>query len=344
MKNVRAVFTTSLALLMTVAFIAVSADAQGRYTGQYSGTYVKGLVDRLERSSNTFRRDFDRAMDRSPLNGTSTEDRFNGYVKDYERSLNTLRSRFNRSNWWENRSNVQDMLQKAQPVNQMMNGLPFARQLENQWRAMRNDINVVADTFDLAGINGGGWNGGDWGGGGWGNNQGRPPSWAVGTWYWTGGNRMLVINANGTVQVRSGNDVQYGNWAQGGLLLNGQRSTVVRNGSGIRTFNQAMGETSDYTRNQSGGSGGGWGGGGGWNNNVPSWAVGSFRWVQGPNRTMVINNSGQITLYINNDVQYGRWENGMISLGGNMSTVTQTRNGFRTFNQSTGETSDYRRQ
>lgn len=342
MKNFRKLFTTGMALLMTVAFIAVSANAQGRYSQQYSATYVKGLIDKLDRSSKTFKRDFDRAMDRSPLNGTSTEDRFNGYVGDFERSMNNLKNRFNRNNWWDNRSNVQDMLQKAQPVNQMMNGLPFARQLENQWNAMRNDINVVADTFDLPGINGGGWNGGNWGGGGgnWGN-QGRPPTWAVGTWYWTGGNRQLVINANGQVTVRSGNDVQYGNWAQNALMLNGQRSTVTRNGNNIRTYNQANGETSDYSRTQ---SGGGWGGGGGWNNQVPSWAVGSFRWVQGPNRTMVINNNGQITLYINNDVQYGRWENGMISLGGNSSTVTQTRNGFRTYNQNTGETSDYRRQ
>jgi hypothetical protein len=341
-KGILAGLVASTALL----FVATSASAQGRYSGTYSNNQVKGYIDRLDRSSTTFRRDFDREMDRSPLNGTQTEDRYNALVKDFDRAMSTLKNRYsNNRPWWENRNNVQEMLNRAQPVNTMMMSLPFARQLERQWNAMRNDINVVADTFDLPGLNGGGWHGGNWGGGGWNSSQGRPPSWAVGTWYWTGGGRQLVINQNGTVTVSAGNDIQYGSWGQGSIFLNGQRSTVTRNGSNIRTYNQANGETSDYSR-RPGGGGPGWGGGNpGWGNaNVPNWAVGSFRWVQGPNRTMVISNNGQITLYIDGNTQIGRWENGMISLGGNMSTVTQTRNGFRTFNQNTGETSDYRRQ
>ena len=36
----------------------------------------------------------------------------------------------------------------------MMNSLPFRRNLERQWTKMRNDLNKLADTYDLPGLNG----------------------------------------------------------------------------------------------------------------------------------------------------------------------------------------------
>ena len=198
MKNFKLLNLVIAALAITFAFAIIpgSVSAQGRYVNTYSKSKVKGYIDRLERSSNTFRKDFDRYMDRSNLNGTSTEDEYNQYVKNYENAVDDLQRQFNRnSSWWESRSNVERMINEAQPVNQMINRLPFARNIERQWRAMRDDINTVADTFDLPGLNGGGWNGGNWNGGnnggGWngGNNGGgwngggrtsTPPSWAAG--------------------------------------------------------------------------------------------------------------------------------------------------------------------
>ena len=41
-----------------------------------------------------------------------------------------------------------------------MNNATFRRNLERQWNRLRNDINKLADTYDLPGLNGGGWNGG----------------------------------------------------------------------------------------------------------------------------------------------------------------------------------------
>ena len=151
---------------------AVDAQITLRYQNRYSKAQVSQIISRLEKSADKFRGDFDRAMDNSNLNGTSTEDRYNQYVKDLDSALESLRSDFDRrDSWWESRNNVQNAIQRAQPVNDMMNTISFRRNIERQWSAIRNDLNAIADTFDLPGLNGGGWMGGS---GGWtgGNNGG----------------------------------------------------------------------------------------------------------------------------------------------------------------------------
>lgn len=447
MKNISSKFIITGIFLAFFAFaLPQSATAQeGRYVNTYSKNTVKGFIDQLDRSSKTFRKDFDRYMDQSNLNGTSTEDDFNNRVERYKEAVEYLKNKFNGNNpWWNNRTNVQGMISAAEQVNSMMNNLVFARQLESQWRILRDDINKLADTFDLQGINGGGWNGGGWNGGGWngggngnapswavgtwrwvqgnnrtmniasngrvtlmingetsygtinndrltingntssvtrtgngfrtynqitgevsdyvltgGNNGGgwgngnggwngngntsTPPSWTQGTWYWTNGpDRRMVIDKNGRVTVYAGGTTIYGTYYKGAIMLNGERSTVTRNGNNITTYNQSSGETSNYSKNSNG-----WGNGGGWNGgsfNTPSWLVGRFVWTNGSERTFVIESNGQVTLYLGTTTQVGTYSNGILSLGGNTSTVTQTRNGFRTVNQQTGEVSDYRRQ
>ena len=65
--------------------VSVPTFAQGRYANRYSKRDVSGIISRMETSSNAFRRDFDRAMDNSNLNGTAQEDRFNNIVADFEK-------------------------------------------------------------------------------------------------------------------------------------------------------------------------------------------------------------------------------------------------------------------
>ncbi len=124
-------------------------------------------------------------------------------------------------------------------------------------------------------------------------------------------------------------------------MFDGNMSRVTRTGNGFRTYNQASGEVSDYVLT-GGNNGGGWNGGG--PSNVPNWIVGRFVWTNGSDRTFLIESNGQATLYLGNATQTGTYRNGIISLTGSTSTVTQTNNGFRTINQATGEVSDYRRQ
>jgi hypothetical protein len=331
-RKILSIFVLSLCVTAAAAF----AQAQGRYGNVYSRMDVDNFIRNLETSSDAFSRDFKNRR------GTSNSER--RIVDRFENAVDRLRNRFNsNNNWWESRNDVQGIMTEARQVNIMMNNERFARPLERQWRDLRRDINKLADTYelpDLQGQNGGGGGGGFPGGG-----ASRPPNWAVGTWYWVQGPiRSFSINANGIVSENAGGFVNTGTYRNGSIFLNGNQSTVTRTANGIRTYNMSTGETSDYVRNEYGGGvGGGYPGEGGPTSRPPRWAVGTWTWVQGYGRQFTIEANGRVVENINGRVSYGTYYNGVITLNGNQSTVTRTASGIRTYNQSTGETSDYRR-
>lgn len=106
------------------------------------------MIRNVETSTDRFRRDFDRWLDRSNLDGTTREDRYNSHVKKFEKATDRLRSEFDRNDRrWETREQVQETLNAAKPVAQMMNNHRFGRNLENQWRNLRKALNMLASTY-----------------------------------------------------------------------------------------------------------------------------------------------------------------------------------------------------
>lgn len=342
--NIKAIF-----VLAAVAAMAMSAFAQGRYTSRYSKNQVSNIIRKLENSSDRFSRDFKNQMDRSRRDGTSREDRFNSIVENYENALDELRRNFNNSSrWWDARNDVQGVMNDAQQVNSMMNQLSFRRNLEAQWRNMRTDLNTLADTFDLPGLDGGGWQGG---GGGWnpGNpGWGNPARWAVGTFYGrapqTGAAIMLTIAADGNVTANIGGSASYGNLRGDLLTIGSSQGRVYRTNNGIRTVSTTDGETIEYSRN----------GGGGWNPGDPGWGSGSApRWAVGtfygrnPNSgggiTMTIQSDGRVSIIFDGspNVTYATLYNDTLRVGDSTARVTRIRNGLRTTSTTDGLTIDY---
>jgi len=332
--------------LMTLLMPAVS-NAQGRYSNKYSKRDVSTIINKLEESSNTFRRDFDRYLDESSLNGTREEDRINRIVQNYERALNKLRREFDSSNnWWQSRNDVQDVMSEARQVNVMMNSLSFARRLERQWNQMRRDINKLADTYDLPDLSGGGWNGGGGGGGGTGGNV---PSWAIGTFYGrnpqTGGTISFAVNRNGSVVITFENGNTTYATINGDRLNNGGIiSRITKLNNGIRTTRIDNGERIDYFTY---GGGGGNNDGGGTGGNVPSWAIGRFygRNPQtGGTITLDINRNGSVLItFENGNTDYATLNGDRLTNNGIVSRVTRTNNGIRTTRLDNGERIDYRK-
>ncbi len=340
MKNINltAIFAAALFSLAALA-VPSTSFAQGRYSNQYSKAQVGQIISNLESSSSRFKRDFDRAMDNSRYNGTRDEDRFNGYIKDFDEEIVDLRREYNRrNNWWDIRDEVDDVIDEAREVNNMMNTISFRRNLESQWNRLRNDVNKLADTFDMPGINGGGWNGGPWnpgnsGGGNW--NAVRPPSWAVGTFYGSAPNGtriVLSIQSNGQVTAQMNyTNISRGVYARNNtIVIDGNSSRVQKTRNGIRTVSTLNRETINYTKNNTGG--GGWG-----NNdrvgNPVSWAIGRFTGrnpQNGQQITMNIDRNGRVTVNTGGGVNYGTLNNTTLTINGQTSTLSRTRNGFTT--------------
>lgn len=331
-------------IVAAVIFSAADASAQ-RNRNRYTRQNVASTIATLEQSSNAFRRDFDRFLDQSNINGTREEDRLNNIVRNYEQSLNRLRQNFDRTDtWWNTRSNVQDVMQNARPVNQMMAALPFARQIERQWSQMRRDINRLADTYELPNLG----NAGGIGGGGQLPipGQGNAPTWAVGTFYGRnpidGGTITLTIGRNGSVTANFGGSINYGTLNGSNLNMNGQHATVTRISNGIRTRNPNTREVIDYYRTGGGGGAGTIGG------NVPTWAVGTFYGRNprtGGRITMRIQRNGEVYVsFQEGGGAYGTVYGSTLTVNGETATLRQNRNGIITTSNDSRERIVYTRQ
>jgi len=343
------ILSIAFGLALAVASILVLTGlgvAQGRYVNTYSKNQVSNIIKRAENSSDKFRTDFRNQMDRNNNLSGSQKAQFNNNVANCEDSLDRLRRRFDSENtWWNTRNEVQNVISSSQNVNTMMNILPFRRNLERQWTSLRNDINTLADTYDLPGLNGGGWNGGPWnpgnpGGGGGGN----VPNWARGTFYGrnpeTGGTITMTVAQNGSVTlVFDGGAPSYATM-NGTILQNGPyRSRVSRINNGIRTTDTRNNSYIDYFRNGGGGPIGG---------SVPSWAIGTF-YARNPQNggriVMTVNQNGSVVLtYDGTNPTYATISGTLLTNGPYTSRVTQIRNGIRTTSTSDGSAIDYYRQ
>lgn len=342
--------------IMAAASVTTMAQGTLRYQTRYSKSQVSSMISKLENSSDKFRRDFDKAMDNSRYNGTSAEDEYNNNVRDFENALDQLRRDFNRTNsWWETRNQVSDVVNQGQNVNSMMNSISFRRTLERQWNNMRSDLNTLADTYDLPGLNGGGWNGGGWNGGGWngGNNGGgwnnggqtsTPPSWAQGTFYGTapnGSQITLTIDSSGRATAVIGGSPTYGSYYRGILTFNGNQARLNKTNAGLETVSTSNRETIQYSRNS-------WGGGGGGNTGgrPPSWAIGTFRSTNSPTGgsiIMTINRDGNVYVSMDGGAagSSGTLDGSLLTIGVNTARVYRQGNGFRTVSTTDGQTIYY---
>src|SRR5438094_46720 len=94
-----------------------AAKAQTRVR-TYSQSEVARLIRDVEQSSQDFQRDFDRWLNRNPLNDQQREDRYSRQVEDLTNDLSSLRSNFDSGNdWWLVRRDVQRSLNTATSVN-----------------------------------------------------------------------------------------------------------------------------------------------------------------------------------------------------------------------------------
>ena len=350
MKNIglKSILFSVLLAGVGAVFAPSETFAQGRYVGQYSRANVDNIVRRVEDSGDEFRRDFRNALDRSNLSNTQKRN-YRGQVDGFERATDQLRSRFDRENdWWQTRSQVQDVVAAARPLNITMNRIGFRRTIERQWNRLRNDVNTLADTYDLPGIAGGGWQGGGPGPGG-GGGAGvvvTPPNWAQGVFYGRAPNGSpitLTIARNGSVNAQVDGQTLYGSFRRGNILRMGNdTSRVTRSGNGIVTTRTDIGERIVYSRT-GGGGGGGWTGG---QIAPPSWARGTFqgRSPQGSLIILTIAANGNVTARIGNNTLYGSYTRGSyLTIDGAVSRVTRIGNGLRTTRTDNGEVIDYRR-
>jgi hypothetical protein len=150
MKGFSAMFV-AVATLAALVLSPVAADAQGRARGRvYTKIDVQRIISRVDAQSGSFRKAVDRQLDRSRLNGSRREDRINAQVKQYDRSVDDLRSEFSRRDrWMETRGNVERVLREASDVNRIMRETGFSANIEGDWLNLRRELNALAVVYNV---------------------------------------------------------------------------------------------------------------------------------------------------------------------------------------------------
>jgi hypothetical protein len=148
------VLTAGLALVALARF--GHADEHGRGYGKQSPkSDVERVMNRVETNSDQFTKAFDKALDRSKLDGTSREDQLNNQVRQLGRALDRLRTEFNRGdNRGETRSNLQQVMRQAEGIDRLMRNTRMAGGVEEKWTDVRKDLNTLAGMYNLKTLGG----------------------------------------------------------------------------------------------------------------------------------------------------------------------------------------------
>ena len=146
--------TTATAMIFALAFLGfgfvltTDTQAQTRRTTRVNDRQVERIIASVERRSDTFRRSFDAALDRSRFDGSYTEDSVNNLVKDYETATNDLRSRFNGRTIAAN--DVDTVLNRAALIDQFLRTNLKQRRVQGDWTLLKGDLQRLATAYNVA--------------------------------------------------------------------------------------------------------------------------------------------------------------------------------------------------
>jgi len=145
MKNSKRL--VSVFILLAFSIIGVSAPAQ-RQPSLVATRQIGAILQRLNRSTNTFRESLNNALVSNRIDETRPQNDINSFEPAFESAIDQLRDRFNRR--LAVAGDVQSVLQKASLVNGFMTRNRLNAQVQNDWAQVRTDLNALANGYGLS--------------------------------------------------------------------------------------------------------------------------------------------------------------------------------------------------
>jgi hypothetical protein len=143
-------FAVGMILALSSSTLSQRRGPRGRV---YTKNEVNELIKRAEDRSDRFVRLFDRALDKSGLDGTKREDRLNERAKDLEKAMDDLRREFDRKeSYIETKPETARVLNIASGINRVMINRRLRGDAEVEWSALRRELNVLASVYYLPGL------------------------------------------------------------------------------------------------------------------------------------------------------------------------------------------------
>jgi hypothetical protein len=157
MRNQFGRLLVSLIVICTLVALCAATGAAQRGRGMrprargYTKAEVDAVIRRVENRTDEFVKLFDKALDRSTLDGSNREDRLNEKAKNLEKATDELRRDFDRrENYVETRPEVHKCLSIAEEINDVMKRRRMGANTEEQWRLLRAELNTLADVYELS--------------------------------------------------------------------------------------------------------------------------------------------------------------------------------------------------
>jgi len=114
---------------------------------------ITKTINDCENNTDKFVRSLRRAMSRSSLNGTAREDELSRLTKDLEKSMDRVGRSWNRDkDLSKTRNHVRDAISAARNIDVTMKARRFDSGVENDWREVRAQLNLLARAFKMSSI------------------------------------------------------------------------------------------------------------------------------------------------------------------------------------------------
>lgn len=146
MTATRRLRARALAVVVVVACAGAALASQQR-PYRVSDQQLKDLVNRLDTHRDAFRGTFERAIDRSPINGSPAEDEVGRSVKSLDQAVNLLRDRVNDGH--SETADAENVLQRAPVIDTFMMRHQLDAPAQRAWQLLRSDMNDVARAYGL---------------------------------------------------------------------------------------------------------------------------------------------------------------------------------------------------
>lgn len=144
MKNSKRIM--SVFILFALAVIGVTAQAQ-RQPARVTDRQVNSILQRLERSTNTFRNSLNLALVNQRVDQTRPQNDINTFEPDLGTAIGQFKNRF--ATRQAGTADVQNILQKASLVNGFMSRNRLSTRVQNDWAVVRTDLNALATAFGI---------------------------------------------------------------------------------------------------------------------------------------------------------------------------------------------------
>ncbi len=129
--------------IISTTFVAAQVRAY-RVTDQQ----VQTLLTRIETNTDAYKRQMNNALDRSVLDNSDSEDALSGYITEFENATDGLKQNFD-----ARRSagrDVQDVLNRANFINQFMQRNRLTANVQRTWTSIRSDLNTLATYYRVS--------------------------------------------------------------------------------------------------------------------------------------------------------------------------------------------------